>query len=288
MKRILQFSLIAALVAIIMILSIDVGFAWYFISRMTHPDCPLPSPIVGFPTPQEYWLTTEDDLSLRIWYYPSQNGAVILSFGGLTGSLGDRIPPVIPLIEAGYGVVQVDTRACADPSAPVTLGAKELFDAEAALDFLLTRSEVDPDRIGAIGFSMGGATAIRLAARHPEIRAVIRDGGYTNLGDLLNPPSRALIQKFYRTTVEIVFRVQSGVNPWEVSPIDDLPAISPRSVFFIYGEQESGAGIAQYAAALEPKVLWIVPGGSHGSNHLVAPEEYEQRVLDFFEQALDQ
>ena len=282
MKRICKFSLVVGFAAFLIVFGINLVIAWMFVSGMTHPGCRSSTPIAGYPQPEEYWIETDDDVSLRIWYYPSQNGGAVLSFGGLTGSLGNRIPPVIPLIEAGYGVVQIDSRACAEPSAPVTLGGNEVLDAEAALEFLLSRPDVDPDRIGAIGFSMGGATAIRVAARQPQIRGVVRDGGFTNLGELLNPPESAFIANLYRSTVETVFRIQTGVDPWEVSPIDDLPTISPGAVFFIYGEHESGAGYEQYEVALEPKELWIVPNGRHGTNHIAAPDLYEQKVLDFF------
>ena len=112
-------------------------FAWIFISQLIYPGCPDPTPIFGLPRPEEHWLETEDGYSIRIWYYPTKNHAAIITFGGVTGSLGDQTFPVKALIQKGFGIVQVDTRACASPSAPVTLGGNELYDAEAALSFLL-------------------------------------------------------------------------------------------------------------------------------------------------------
>jgi fermentation-respiration switch protein FrsA (DUF1100 family) len=99
---------------------------------------------------------------------------------------------------------------------------------------------------------MGGVTAIRTAARNPEIAAVVAEGGYHNMGDNI------------------------------------IASISPRPVFLIYGEHEaeSGHAGAQYSAALSPKDLWLVPGGSHGSNHQIAPMMYELKILDFFNRSL--
>lgn len=59
-------------------------------------------------------------------------------------------------------------------------------------------------------------------------------------------------------------------------------------VLLIYGEHEAGEGHAweQYQAAGEPKALWIVPGCGHGGYPQVAPEEWEQRVVAFFNGAL--
>ncbi len=259
------------------------GLAWRFAYGLTHPACLTPAPILGLDAPQTVWLLTEDGIQTQIWYYPSHNGAAILVFGGVTGALGNTIPPVQTLIAAGYGVVQVDSRACSQPPRPVTLGGDELLDAEAALGFLLNRPEVDSNRIGAIGFSMGGATALRLAARHPQIKVVVRDGGYSNLGSLLSPEGHApRYRAIFQQTTQLMFRQITKIDPWAISPIDDLKAISPRPVLLIYGEAEAEPGLEQFEAAGDPKTLWIVPGGAHGSNHIAAAGEYERRLLDFF------
>ncbi|UCH58708.1 MAG: alpha/beta hydrolase, partial [Anaerolineales bacterium] len=95
----------------------------------------------------------------------------------------------------------------------------------------------------------------------------------------------------YRTflyTIAGAYQFFSGVNPWQVSPIDDLPSISPRPLLLIYGEGEAGSGraLAQFDAAREPKTLWIVPGGAHGSNFAASPGEYQSRIVEFFNAAL--
>jgi dipeptidyl aminopeptidase/acylaminoacyl peptidase len=266
---------------------LDVGYAWIFISQLVHPGCPDPTPIFGLTIPEEHWLETEDGHSIRIWYYPTKNHAVIIFFGGLTGSLGIQSFPIEALLQKGFGLVQVDTRACALPSASVTLGGNELYDAEAALLFILENDQVDKGRIGAMGSSLGGATAIRLAKRHPEIQSVVRDGGFSNLGEMLNPSSRNSIPiELFQITCLNIFRYTTGINPWDVSPIDDIKMIAPRPVMLIYGEAESNYGIEQYLAAKKPKTLWIVPDGAHGMNYAIAPDEYEERLLTFFSQTL--
>jgi dipeptidyl aminopeptidase/acylaminoacyl peptidase len=287
MNRILRLFIFVVFTVAVAYIAIDLGLAWIMVSGMTHPGCRAQQALDQLRLPEEHWLNTEDGISIRIWYYPSQNGAAILAFGGMAGSLGNQLPPVAPLIRAGYGVVQVDNRNCARPSAPVTLGGNELYDAEAALEFLLSRPEIDPDRIGAFGFSMGGATAIRVAARHPQIQSVVRDGGFSNLGDLLSPKNtQSFPARIYQSTVWMLFLNRSGIDPWKVSPMDDLASISPRPVLLIYGELEAEAGIEQSGAGDETVELWIVPGGTHGQNHILAPVEFEGRVLNFFEQTL--
>jgi fermentation-respiration switch protein FrsA (DUF1100 family) len=288
--RLARLTTFTAFVVVVLVMAMNITLAWLYISALTQPGCHEPQPLVNMAEPQEHWIRTEDGLDLRVWYYPSTNGAAILALGGVGGSLGDTLPPVMGLLEAGYGVLQVDGRACAKPPARVTLGADEVYAAKAGLEFLLERSEVDPERIGAFGFSMGGVTAIRVAATHPGVRALIAEGGYDNLGDHIVKPGAAhsFFRKIFLYSVTGAYWVQTGINPWEVSPVDDIEDISPRPVFLIYGEHEleRGGGQQQFDAAKQPKELWIVPEGDHGSNHLAAPNEYERRVLEFFNQVL--
>ncbi len=267
--------------------ALNFALAWMLVAAMTHPPCRDPVPLKGLPLPVERWLPAADGVEIRVWYYPSQNGAAVITFGGMGGALGERLPPAAFLVEAGYGVLQVDTRACARPPAAVTQGYDERYDGEAALDFLLARPEVEAGRIGAMGFSMGGASALSLAAHRSEIRAVVRDGGFANLGALLAPAEGdSAAMRLHKRTILALYRLRAGFDPWEVSPADDLKAVAPRPVLLIYGEAEAAAGLAQADAGGANLQLWIVPDGAHGRNHLVAPEAYRRRVLDFFDAAL--
>ncbi|MBL7161853.1 MAG: prolyl oligopeptidase family serine peptidase [Anaerolineales bacterium] len=288
--KILRLGIYALVALVAALIAVNISLAWVYVSVLTQPGCSVPQYLDEMDPPEEHWLVTEDGHSLQAWYYPSVNGAAILALGGIGGSLGDVLPPVRPLIEAGYGVLQINSRACAQPPARVTLGADEVYDAAAGLEFLLSRPEVNPDGIGAFGFSMGGVTIIRTAAQHPEIKAVVAEGGFDQLGKHIvqSGADHSLPRQIFLYTVAGVFWIQTGVNPWAVSPIDDLPAISPRPVFLVYGEYEitRGGGRAQFDAAGEPKFLWVVPGGDHGSNYRAAPDEYERKVLEFFNQTI--
>lgn len=284
--RFFGFTIVTILSAYLLL---NTTLAWGFIYSLTRPGCQLsPRFINGLPPPSEYWLHTRDGHKLRFWYYPPKNGAVIITLGGMGGSLGNNLPPVEFLVKDGFGVLQTDSRACADPPALVTLGQNEVLDAAVGLEFLVDQPDVE--RIGVMGFSMGGVTAIRTAARNPNISAVIVEGGYYNLGDQFVKPENptSLPLKIFLYSIAVSYWLQTGINPWHLNPIGDLPAVKPRPIMFIYGDQElnSGQGDLQYAAAQEPKVLWVVPGGNHGTNHIASPHEYQGRVLKFFQSTL--
>ena len=262
---------------------LDAVLAWLYLDPLLRPGCPEAERIAAFPDPQVIDLHTEDGLTLEGWYYPGANGRAVLALGGVHGSLGQAQPQVEFLLEAGYAVLQIGSRACA--GGLVTLGAREALDAEAGLRFLLAQSEVEPGGIALYGFSMGGAAAIQAASRQPAAAAVIAEGGYHNLGeDFVEPGSdRSLPEVVFLYTLAGMYWLRTGENPWAVSPVDAIGAIAPRPVLLIYGEGEavSGRAAQQFAAAGETAELWLVPGGGHGTNHAAAGEAYEERVLDF-------
>jgi uncharacterized protein len=68
----------------------------------------------------------------------------------------------------------------------------------------------------------------------------------------------------------------------------DLSADITEPLFVIYSDQgQGGETISQqfYDAATGPKELWVAPGGHVGAID-AAPEEYERRIVTFFDDAL--
>ncbi len=283
-KRVLGLT---GLSLLIIAIAADLLLAWIYMQALTNPGCPnAPSLSNDLTPPLQVELTTFDGRILPAWYYPARNRAAVIALGGMAGALGTDLPRTDILVENEFGVLQIGSRACAAPPGRVTLGFLEAEDALAGLEFLQSQPEIDPDKIGITGFSMGGVAAIRAAAKEPSLTAVMVEGGYANLGDDIVERGRPqpILRRIFLWTVAGVFWVQTGINPFESSPIEDLPLISPSPVQFIYGEFELEAGRAmdQYAAAGEPKDLWIVPGGHHGTNYSVAPINYDNLVLEFF------
>jgi len=56
---------------------------------------------------------------------------------------------------------------------------KAIYDNMRAIDFLQSCNEVDPERIGVIGHSLGGHNAIFTAVFEPRIKAVVSSCGFT-------------------------------------------------------------------------------------------------------------
>jgi len=88
------------------------------------------------------------------------------------------------LVRRGYVVLLFDFRAHGESSGSRTsLGYHEQKDVLAALSILKAREEIDLQRIGIYGFSMGGSTAILTAAQSGAFSAVVADSAFTSLKD---------------------------------------------------------------------------------------------------------
>ena len=134
-----------------------------------------------------------------------------------------------------------------------------------------------------------GATAVMAAARYPALRAVVAEGGYGDFAEgTLALGTGGPLEVLYKEAIALSYRLLSGVELAKLSPQNVIGQIAPRSVLLVYGSREitlDGAR-AQLAAAGANAALWIVDGAGHGDYLAVAPEEYEARVIAFFDAAL--
>lgn len=236
---------------------------------------------------QEIELITKDGIKLAAWYTPPHaegSGIVILVAHGYNGNRPEDI--YVMLAKHGYGVLAWDFRAHGQSGGETcSLGYYEQFDVEAALDYALAQPGVK--HIGAWGGSMGAATVILTAAKHPEIEAVISDSAFPAVEDVmrLNAPIK-IMQPFALFFSEWL----SGAEMDQVRPVDEITKISPRAVFIIDGWKDAAIVMNSpyrlFDAAGEPKRLWVEAGVPHLTMYANDPIKYEKRVIGFFDENL--
>lgn len=233
-------------------------------------------------------FVTSDELTIRGWYVPSQNGAVVILGHGHGGSRMDVLAEARALARHGYGVLLFDWRAHgASGGEKSTWGELEKRDATAALDFVSSRPDVDATRIGALGFSMGAMTLVQVAATDQRIRALALEGVMPTLAQTIELHSNrwgALSAIPARWAMDREIEVDS------VRPADVICSLQPRPILIVCGDarEELPDGIARsvFAAACEPKEYWRVPGAAHGEYARLAMPELERRLVALFDGAL--
>jgi dipeptidyl aminopeptidase/acylaminoacyl peptidase len=195
--------------------------------------------------------------------------------------------------ERGYNVLMFDFRGHGRSEGQrVSMGSYERQDLLGAVDYLQSRGI---DRVGVLGFSMGGAVAMATAPHSEAIRAVISDGGFACLSGTIAAGVRdqglpSFLASLAGHLIVGLMGLRLGCSLSEADPIRWVDKIAPRALFIIQGALDPFVTVEEarqlYAAADQPKEIWIVPEAGHRQADRHHPEEYRHRVLAFFDQWL--
>jgi len=109
--------------------------------------------------------------------------AVLVLHGfGSRKAAGNVTGPANMFMNWGYVVLRFDMRGCGDSDGLFghLLCLDQVEDTRAAITFMQSRPEVDPDRIAVVGSSFGAAVAVYTAGVDERVAAVISSGGWGN------------------------------------------------------------------------------------------------------------
>ena len=233
-------------------------------------------------------FTTADGLELEGWYVPSRNGAAVISFPGRKGSQ----KPARMLARHGYGVLLFDRRGEGDSEGePNAWGWGGDADVKAAIAYLRRRPDVDPARIGGIGLSVGGEMLIETAAETDALAAVVSDGAgarslYEEMDYDVSGPGKVLgtlISASKTAAVAVSSNQAPPANLKDLAAKVDEPLLLIAAPNSKHGE-ELNRGYAR--AAGDSASLWEIPEAGHVGGLKARPQEYERRVIGFFDRTL--
>jgi hypothetical protein len=113
---------------------------------------------------------------------PGERRAAFLVLHGF-GSNSDSptcITPAKVLNEFGYVTLRFDMRSCGKSEGEFgrIICLEQVEDTGNALNFVAQHGNVDPDRIGVIGSSFGGAVGVYAGGTNPRVAAVVSNGGW--------------------------------------------------------------------------------------------------------------
>jgi pimeloyl-ACP methyl ester carboxylesterase len=231
---------------------------------------------------------TKHGLAVHGWYLPGNNRAAVLLAHGSGGDRRDLLPEARALASAGFSVLMYDHPGHAESEGPPdwydTIPEAML----AAVDWLTLQSEVDAQRIGAFGFSMGAYVLARAGARDQRIAAAVFAGCFSD----------AIAQAHYEyrrwgplTTLPALWVMRAGGHdPASMRPVDDIAKFGSRPLLFIAGARDGlvPASMARelYEHASGPRQLWIIESAAHGDYAARAGAAYDARLREFFARAL--
>ncbi|GAA3162108.1 hypothetical protein GCM10010531_12290 [Blastococcus jejuensis] len=280
----------AALLALVGLYVVAVPVAVTVVPPTAHPAGSTPA-ARGLDA-EEVEFTTADDVRLSAWWVASENGAAVVLLHGAGETRAATVPQADVLAAHGYGVLLVDARGHGDSDGRgMDLGWHGDADVGAAVDFLEGRDDVDPDRIGVLGLSMGGEEAIGAAAADPRIRAVVAEGatGRTAADKdtwLPGGVSGAVQRVLDRLSYAVVDLLTAGSPPRSLrEAVTDSGAPFLLITAGTVPDEERAAEVLRDAAPQRVQV-WTVDGATHTHALSAEPDEWEERVTSFLDGAL--
>ena len=224
---------------------------------------------------------------------------VLHGFGSNSES-SNVLAPTRVLNQFGYVTLRFDMRGCGKSEGEFgrVICLEQVEDLGNALDFLATRPAVDPDRIGAIGSSFGGAVAVYAGGTNLRLAAVISNGGWGHgerkfRGQHRTPEAWA---KFTKMLEEgRAYRARTGkslmVPRYDIVPIPDhvrqnlerqkVGMLAPNSVEMFPAETAQSMfdfRAEEVVGKIAPRSLLLI----HAANDSVTPTE---QSIEMFKRA---
>ena len=282
------------------VLSLLCGAAIYLVDALTRPKKLAPFANYTF-TPFELDLPAETvEFSPRQgnhkvsgWFIPRPGATTtILVCPGYRSSKTDMLGIANFLWKAGHNILAFEYYGHGmQVGTPITLGYREMQDFLGAFDY--ARQRAPGTHLGVLGYSMGAAVAIMCSARLPEIEAIVADSAFAthtsvvdyNVRRALHMPSAP-----FAWLADYLLGWRAGYHFRQVEPLRDIAQIAPRPILLIHGGKDTVVDPHDapllYAAAQDPKELWMVPEADHCGAYFEDRPLYVQKVLTFFEEHL--
>lgn len=262
---------------------------------------------------ENVYFEASDGVPISSWFIPATGDspcpAVVIVHGWTWNRLGSaedrvlsRIPgsspvdllvPARALRDAGYHLLMVDLRnhGRSGSSPTVTFGPDEANDLLGAVSHLRSREDVDADRIGVLGYSMGANAVMFACAKTKDIKAAIAV-------QPLRPTSFAhrmaesLLGPLGGVALNVARRVHynAGGPLWETAdPAIVADLVSPTAMMYVQGEGDPWGDVPNvrrfYELAKEPKILKLVPSIDRFGCYSYLGQHPEV-MLEFFQEHL--
>lgn len=210
---------------------------------------------------------TADGLGLTHWFRPPADDStpVVVVFHGNAGHVGDRVPKLIELMRAGFGVLLSGYRGYGgNPGQP----SEEALSADARLllDWLAGQG-VPPERTVLYGESLGTGIAVKMATERPAA-AVILEAPYTSIAEVAQAhywylPARWLVLDKWDSISRI-----ARIN----APLLLMHGLRDRTIPARFGRR-------LFEEAADLKQLLLIEDGEHSD--LYDFPEVPRQVIDF-------
>jgi uncharacterized protein len=273
------------LISVPIIFCAIIWFAGTVLSHSTNRKIgELPSDLKG----RKVEFLSGSGANLHGWFIEENKGkGAIILMHGVRDSRLSLLDRARFLSAAGYSVLLFDFQAHGESiGEQITFGFLESRDAQAAVKFV--HENLPNEKIGVIGISLGGAATL-LAEPQLEINAVVLELVYPDINHAIQNRLHHYLN-FVGDAISPLFIMQLqprlGLSTDQLRPLTKIGNVKAPKLI-VAGSEDKHTLLSElqemFATAQEPKELWIVNGAQHQDIHRFAKQEYELRILKFFE-----
>ncbi len=163
---------------------------------------------------------------------------------GRTAGLGADYPRyTLELSERGYVTIAPDyTLLGENQTDPESLGyasgtMKGIWSHIRSIDLLVSLPEVDANRIGSIGVSLGGHNSLFVGAFDSRLKVIVTSSGFDSFLDYMRGDPTGWCQKRYMPRIEKVYGKEPKKIPFDFPEV--LAAIAPRALYIHAPQNDS-------------------------------------------------
>lgn len=213
-----------------------------------------------------------------------KGGAVVILHGVRANRL-EMLCRMRLLNRHGFSVLACDFQAHGESAGEhITFGYLESRDARAVFDHL--RRALPEERVGIIGVSLGGASAV-LADPPLQADAMVLEAVFASFKTAVENRLAIGLGKAGRRLAPLLLwqvRPRLGFDPGLLQPAARIGRLH-APLLLIAGDADKRATLTEMdeimARANTPKELWVIAGAGHVDFERFAPYEYERRVVGF-------
>ncbi|POM57615.1 Serine protease family S09X [Phytophthora palmivora] len=229
---------------------------------------------------EDLMIPCKDNTKIHAWLMKQTEHTTrptLIFFHGNAGNIGYRLPNAVQLFrKVGVNVLLVDYRGFGhSEGAPSEEGIK--LDAEAVVDAMYARTDIDTSKLVVFGRSLGGAVSVYLAEKEPtRVAAVVLENTFLSISAMVDA-----LMPFLTYVKPLVLRMD-----W-----NSERAISKlkQPILFIAGMQDElvphfHMEKLRSLATSSQRVVWYpVPGGTHNDSWLRGGDKYYSELRQFLD-----
>ena len=263
---------ILLVIVLLVVLARFIALKMYDLKQTPHHETPKK---FGLPF-EECRFPTENQRSLFGWWIPAEQdpsaAVTLLLVHGWSRNLGRMLRYIQHLHPLGYNLLAFDARhhGSSDPDGHASM-YKFGQDIRAAVHYALTL-DIDPEKIGVVGLSIGGAGSIYAAALEPRIKAVVTVGAPAHPVDVMDREfKRHHLPGFLRWIALKQIETKIGARYEDFAPVNNIA--KAQAVFLvIHGDQDVVVVPSQGKKLLQASrpgqtELWTLPERGHSDCH---------------------